>query len=109
MLVMAQPLKEISQPKETLTFLLQNLGLCNTSEGNRVLGVSDKFSKHDVSLTSGKSFGYLKQMHATYSITKDHNYGINQTPRKTLVHCPGSACRENSVQVYATTNIYWQS
>ena len=42
-------------------------------------------------------------MNATYSITTDHNYEINQTPRKTLVHCPGSACRENSVQVYATT------
>ena len=42
-------------------------------------------------------------MHATYSVTKDHNYGINQTPRETLVHCPGSASRENSVQVLATT------
>ena len=24
-------------------------------------------------------------MHATYSVTKEHNYGINQTPRETLV------------------------
>ena len=31
-----------------------------TREGNRVFGVSDKFSKHDVSLNSGKSFGYPK-------------------------------------------------
>ena len=58
----------------------------NTSEGNRVFGVSDKFSKHDVSLASGKSSGYPKQMRATCSITKDHNYGINQTRRKTLFH-----------------------
>ena len=43
-------------------------------------------------------------MRATYSVTKDHNYGINQTPRETLVHCPGIASRENSVQVLATTN-----
>ena len=42
-------------------------------------------------------------MHATYSITKDHNYGIDQFPRKTLVHCSGSASRENSVEVLATT------
>ena len=42
-------------------------------------------------------------MHATYSITKDHNYGIDQFPRKTLVHCSGSTCRENSVEVLATT------
>ena len=42
-------------------------------------------------------------MRATYSVTKDHNYGINQTPRETLVHCSGSASRENSVQVLATT------
>ena len=32
----------------------------NTSDGNRVFGVSDKFSKHDVSLTPGKRFGYTK-------------------------------------------------
>ena len=37
-----------------------------------------------------ESFGYPKQMHATYSVTKDHNYGINQTPTKTLVHRSGS-------------------
>ena len=44
-------------------------------------------------------------MCATYSVAKDHNYGINQTlSRETLVHCPGSASRENSVQVLATTN-----
>ena len=61
------------------------------------MGDSDKFSKHDVSL------GYPKQMHATYSITKDYNYGIDQFPRKTLVHCSGSTCRENSVEVLATT------
>ena len=42
-------------------------------------------------------------MHATYSVTKDHNYGINQTPRKTLVHCSGSASKENSMHVLATT------
>ena len=41
-------------------------------------------------------------MRATYSVTKDHNYGINQTPRETLVHCLGSASKENSVQVLAT-------
>ena len=75
----------------------------NTSEGNRVFGVGDKFSKHDFSATLGKSFGYPKQMYATYSITKDHNYGINQTPRKTLVHCSGGASRENSMLVLAAT------
>ena len=75
----------------------------NTSEGNRVFGVSDKFSKHDVSFTSGKSFGYPKQMHATYSVIKDLNYGINQAKRETLIHCSGSASRENSVQVLTTT------
>ena len=42
-------------------------------------------------------------MYATYSVTKDHNYGINQTSRETLVYCLGSASRENSVQVLATT------
>ena len=93
MLVMAQMLTEISQEKEILIFLLQKLSFMinlknssNTSEGNRVFGVSDKFSKHDVSLASGKSSGYPKQMRATCSITKDHNYGINQTRRKTLFH-----------------------
>ena len=65
--------------------------------------ISDKFSKHDVSLISGKSFGYPKQMHATYSVTKGHNYGINQATRETLVHCSGSVSRENSVQVLTTT------
>ena len=42
-------------------------------------------------------------MHVTYSVNKDHNNGINQTPRTTLVHCSGSASSENSVQVLATT------
>ena len=42
-------------------------------------------------------------MLATYIVIKDHNYGINQTPSKTLVHCSGSASRENSVQVLVTT------
>ena len=50
MLVMAQLLKEISQAKKTLIFLLQNLGFVtnlkrfatNTSEGNKILGDSDK-------------------------------------------------------------------
>ena len=77
----------------------------NTSEGIRVFGISNKFSKHDVSLASGKSFGYPKQVRATSSVTKDHNYGINQTPKETLVHYPGSASRKNSVQVLATTTI----
>ena len=75
---------------------------------------SDKFIKHDVSLTSGKSFGYPKQIHTTYSVTQDHNYGINQTPRKTLVHCSGSASRENlcrylqqqQIQAVRKTNSY---
>ena len=60
MLVMPHTLKEISQAKETLIFLLQNLGFVinlkkfatNTNEGNIIFGDSDKFSKHDVSLTS---------------------------------------------------------
>ena len=98
MLVMAQMLKEISQEKETLIFLLQKLSFMinlknssNTSEGNRVFD--------DINLSSGKSFGYPKQMHTTDTITKYHNYGINQTPRKTLVHCSGSVYRKNSVQV----------
>ena len=42
-------------------------------------------------------------MRATYSVTKDHSYGINQTPRETLVHRPSSASRENSGQILATT------
>ena len=83
--------------------LLGNRVLLLGNEGNSVFGVSDKFSKHDISLTPGKSFGYPKQMHATYSITKDYNYGVNQTSRKTLLHCSDSASRENSVQVLATT------
>ena len=41
-------------------------------------------------------------MHTTYSVTKDHNYGINQTAKKTFIHCSVSASRENSVQVLAT-------
>ena len=67
MLVMVQTLNEISQAKETLIFLLQNLGFLLlfkmsqlTSVKERVFGDSGKFSKHDVSLTSGKSFGYPK-------------------------------------------------
>ena len=75
-------------------------GTTDISVENRVFGVSDNFNKHDVSLTSG----YPKQMHATYSVTKDHNYGINQTPIGTLVHCSGSASRENSVQVGSCNN-----
>ena len=42
-------------------------------------------------------------MRATYSVTKDHNHGINQTPRETLAHCSGSGSRENLVLVLATT------
>ena len=42
-------------------------------------------------------------MHATYSVAKDHNYGSKQTPRKTLVHCSGSASMENSAKVLGTT------
>ena len=42
-------------------------------------------------------------MHATYSVTKDHNYGIDETPKKSLVHCSGSASRDNSVKMLATT------
>ena len=42
-------------------------------------------------------------MHATYSITKDCNYGIDQFPRKTLAHGSDSTSRENSVEVLATT------
>ena len=42
-------------------------------------------------------------MLATYIVIKDHNYGINQTPSKTLAHCSGSASRENSVHVLVTT------
>ena len=42
-------------------------------------------------------------MHATYSVTKDHNYGITQNPRETLIHCSGVASSENSVQVLSTT------
>ena len=56
-----------------------------------------------LALPPGKSFKYPKQMYATYSFNKHHSYGINQTPKKTLVHCSGSASRENSVQVLATT------
>ena len=37
----------------------------NTNKGNRVFGVSGKFRKQDVSLASGKSFGYPKQMRKT--------------------------------------------
>ena len=74
-------------------------GTTDISVENRVFGVSDNFNKHDVSLTSG----YPKQMHATYSVTKDHNYGITQNPRETLIHCSGVASSENSVQVLSTT------
>ena len=66
------------------------------------MGVSDKFRKNDVSFGSGKSIGYPKQMRTTYSVTTWQNYGINQTPRETLIHRSGSASRENSVQVFAT-------
>ena len=109
MLVMAQMLKEISQEKEILIFMINLKNSSNTSEGNRVFGVSDKFSKHDVSLTSGKHFGYPKQMHATYRVTKDHNYGINQTPRETPVHCSWRIqCRYLQQQIHAEreTNSY---
>ena len=52
MLVMAQTLEEILQAKETLIFSVTKFGFCdkykkvatNTSDGNRVFGVSDKFS-----------------------------------------------------------------
>ena len=107
MLLMAQKLKEISQAKETFIFPLQNLGIVINFKKSQLTpvketGVGDKFSRHDVSFTSGKSFGYPNQMGATYSVTKDHNYAINQNPRETLVHCSGSASSENSVQVLAT-------
>ena len=41
-------------------------------------------------------------MHRTYSVTKAHSYGINQTPRKTFVQCSCSTSTENSGQVLAT-------
>ena len=50
-----------SQAKETLIFLLTNLGFVinlKKSQLTPVKGVSDKFSKHDVTLTSRKRFGY---------------------------------------------------
>ena len=80
-LVMVQAtLKEILQAKETLIFLLQSLSFVTktkvptkTRESSRDFSSSDKVSKHDVSLASGKSFGFPKQMHATYRVTKDHN------------------------------------
>ena len=96
--------------KGDIHFSIKNGGkFRNTSKGNRVFGVSDKFSKHDVSLTSGKNFGYPKQMHATYRVTKDHNYGINQTPRETPVHCSWRIqCRYLQQQIHAEreTNSY---
>ena len=81
---MVQTLKEILQAKETLIFLSQNLDFVINFKKSQltpvkeigVFGVSDKFSTHDVSLTSGKCFGYPKQMHVTYSVTKYHNYGM---------------------------------
>ena len=99
------PLKEILQAKETLIFLLQSLSFVTktkvatkTRESSRDFSSTDKISKHDVSLASGKGFGFPKQMHATYRVTT-----INQTPTKSLVHYLGSASRENSVQVLAAT------
>ena len=54
-------------------------------------------------LPQEKVVGYPKQVRATYSVTKDHNYEMNQPPRATLIHCSGSASRKNSMQVLATT------
>lgn len=58
-------------------------------------GVSNKFSKHDVSLTSENSFEYPKQMLATYSVTKDYNCGTRQTSREILLHSSDNAPRKN--------------
>ena len=73
------PLKEILQAKETLilslslSFVTKTKVATKTRESSRDFSSTDKISKHDVSLASGKGFGFPKQMHATYRVTKDHN------------------------------------
>ena len=63
----------------------------------------DKFKEVTTNTLPQKGFGYPKQIHVSYSVTKDRNYGINQTPRKTIVHCSGTAFKENSAQILVTT------
>ena len=70
--------------KADINFSVKKVAI-KTREGNTVFGLSCKFSKYDVNLTSRKRFGYPKQMHATNSVTKGHNYGISQTPREKSV------------------------
>ena len=111
MLLMAQTLKGSLQAKETLIFLLQNLGFVINIKKSQLtpvkeiefLGLVINSVNMTLALPQEKDLDIQKQMHATYSVTKDHNYGINQTPRKTLVHCSGGASRENSVLVLAAT------
>ena len=110
MLVIAQTLKEISQAKETLIFLLQNLGFVINLKKSQLTPVKEMeflgLVVNSVNITLAlpqKGFGYPKQIHVSYSVIKDRNYGINQTPRKTIVHCSDTAFKENSAQVLVTT------
>ena len=101
------PLKEILQAKETLIFLLQSLSFViktkvatKTRESSRDFSSSDKVSKHDVSLASGKVLDFQNKC---MQLIESPKTTINQTPTKSLVHYSGSASRENSVQVLAAT------
>ena len=85
MLLMAQTLKGSLQAKETLIFLLQNLGSVINIEKSQLtpvteiefLGLVINSVNMTLALPQEKDLDIQKQMHATYSVTKDHNYGIN--------------------------------
>ena len=81
--------------------------ISNTSEGSRVFGVSDKFSKHGVSLNSGKNFRYPKQMHATYN-----TWNLVISGKDKTYQCPGAHCIEIAILTFtkgkSVTAIYLQ-
>ena len=111
MLVIAQTLKEISQAKETLIFLLQNLGFVINLKKSQLtpvkeiefLGLMVNSVNITLALPQKERFGYPKQIHVKLQRHQRPQLWNNQTPRKTIVHCSGTAFKENSAQVLVTT------
>lgn len=78
--------------KRIIDFSGTELGLCNkdkettanVSKGEIISGINHKLINNP-SPNQGKSFGFPKRVHSTFSCTLDHHYGINQTLRKTFL------------------------
>ena len=86
-------LKGDSIGKRNIDFSVTALGLCNkdkettanASKGEIISGINHKLINNNPSSNQGKSFGFPKRVHSTFSCDLDHHYGINQTLRETFL------------------------